>query len=95
MRLRNTISGVAIVAGLVLAAVGLFILGWSGSIYTGSFWSICGVGLLAAGTIYLMAMDDPQARATALGEKPVVDLREPAPTTASTETPVRDRVVAH
>ncbi|HEY2428281.1 MAG TPA: hypothetical protein VGI06_05090 [Acidimicrobiales bacterium] len=92
MRLRNTISHVAIAVGFALAVVGLIILDRSGSTYTGGFWTICGTGLIAAGTVYLLAMDDPQARASALGEKRVVDLRDPAPTV--TETPARERVTA-
>src|SRR3954447_1644375 len=83
MRIRRIITGITVVAG-VLAAVGGFLAAWdTDDMFVGSVWMIVGIGLMAGGTIYNMAMDDPEAREKALttrrsahADGPMIDLRE-------------------
>src|SRR5688500_19443584 len=80
MRIRRIITGIAVVGG-ILAAMGGFVAAWEfDDMFVGSVWMIVGIGLMAGGTIYSLAMDDPEARATALStnrEHTEPDLREP------------------
>ena len=84
MRIRRTITGITVVAGLA-AAFGGYLVAWqTEDMFVGSVWMVLGVGLMAAGTIYNMAMDDPEARETALtthrrrsaDTDPAIDLRQ-------------------
>jgi hypothetical protein len=93
MRIRRTITGIAIVGG-ILAALGGFYAVWEfDDLFVGSVLMIVGIGLMASGTIYNMAMDDPEARLKALtthrGE--TVDLRDPveAPNAVGRDTSTR------
>jgi hypothetical protein len=85
MRIRRIITGISVIAGIV-AAVGGFLAAWqTDDMFVGTVWMIVGIGLMAGGTIYSMAMDDPEARAKALATHRghTVDLRDPL------EAPVR------
>ena len=96
MRIRRTITAIAVVGG-ILAGLGGFLAAWEfDDMFVGSVWMIVGIGLMAGGTIYNMAMDDPEARLKALtthrGE--TVDLRDPveAPRTREREFDTSTRV---
>jgi hypothetical protein len=97
MRIRRTITGITVVAGLA-AAFGGYLVAWqTGDMFVGSVWMVLGVGLMAAGTIYNMAMDDPEARETALtthrrrsvDTDPPIDLRQRETVRAAREQRVR------
>lgn len=79
MRIRRIITGIAVVGGIV-AAVGGFLTAWNtDDMFVGTVWMVVGIGLMAGGTIYSMAMDDPEARGKALttNRHHTVDLRDP------------------
>ena len=94
MRIRRTITGIAVIGG-ILAAMGGFLAAWEfDDMFVGSVWMIVGIGLMAGGTIYNMAMDDPEARLKALtthrGE--TVDLRDPVEAPKARERDTSTRV---
>jgi hypothetical protein len=98
MRIRRTITAIAIVGGII-AAVGGFLTAWNtDDMFVGTVWMIVGIGLMAGGTIYSMAMDDPEARGKALTTHRghTVDLRDPAESprthTRTDDTSARVRV---
>ena len=97
MRIRRTITGLTVVAGLA-AAFGGYLVAWqTEDMFVGSVWMVLGVGLMAAGTIYNLAMDDPEARETALTTHrhrttdtgPTLDIRERETIRKSAETSPR------
>jgi len=93
MRNRQLIIGVIVVSG-ILAAVGGFLGAWENDdMFVGRVGMIMGVGLVAAATIYALAMDDPEARATALATRrgQTIDLRDPvsAPAAETSDTSTR------
>ena len=94
MRIRQLLTRITVVAGLA-AAFGGYLAAWqTDDMFVGTVWMVLGVGLMAGGAIYSMAMDDPEARDTALTthrDSQSVDLREPvsAPATKSSETSTR------
>jgi hypothetical protein len=66
MRIRQFLTRLTVVAGLA-AAFGGYLVAWqTDDVFVGSVWMIMGVGLMASGAIYSMAMDDPEARDKAL-----------------------------
>ena len=85
MQIRLFLSRFTVVAGLA-AAFGGYLAAWqTDDFFVGTVWVVLGVGLMAGGAIYLMAMDDPEARETALSTRrprtapadgPTIDLRE-------------------
>ncbi|MEY2448987.1 MAG: hypothetical protein QOH79_2463 [Acidimicrobiaceae bacterium] len=85
MRIRQILTRLTVLAGLA-AAFGGYLAAWqTGDLFVGSVWMVMGVGLMAGGAIYSMAMDDPEAREKALTthrrrttdtDGPVVDLRD-------------------
>ena len=94
MRIRRIITGITVVAG-ILAAVGGFLAAWeTEDMFVGSVWMIVGIGLMAGGTIYNMAMDDPEARNKALTTHRghTVDLRDPLEAPGASERDTSTRV---
>lgn len=84
MRIRQILVGVVFAAGLAVAGVGAFITRYSGRPVDGAELFVTAVALMAGAFIYLVATDDPEARAPMLGgtddvkarDREVVDLRE-------------------
>ena len=80
MRTREMIIRLVVVGGLV-AAMGGFLYAWStDDVFVGSVWMILGVGAMASSAVYSLAMDDVDARTTALTTNhrtPSIDLRDP------------------
>jgi hypothetical protein len=73
MRIRQAIIRICVVAGLVAAAGGM-VYGWVvEDFFAGSIWAVFGIGLMASAGVYSLALDDPQARAKALGEEDHTD----------------------
>jgi hypothetical protein len=98
MRIRQILTRITVVAGLA-AAFGGYLAAWqTDDMFVGSVWMILGVGLMAGGAIYSMAMDDPEARDKALttnrttdAEK-AIDLRDRETVRAARERAATQRV---
>jgi hypothetical protein len=97
MRIRHLISTLTFVGGLVAAGGGYFVARLNDDFFVGTVWMVLGIALMASAAIYTLAMDDPEARETALtthrlrstdADGPTIDLREPvtAPAPADRET---------
>ena len=84
MRIRHFISSLTFAGGLAAASGGYFVAWQNDDIFVGTVWMVMGVALMAAGAIYTLAMDDPEAREKALTthrvrstdtDDPAIDLR--------------------
>ena len=67
MSVRRTITYVTVGAGIVVAAVGLLLVGRASTWHAAQQCFAVGIALMAGGGIYSFAMDDAEARAKALG----------------------------
>jgi hypothetical protein len=98
MRVRHFFTVGSIALGVIAACCGGLIGWYTEDMFVASVWMNLAVGLLAGGTIYSLAMDDPEARGTALTTRRhhsdvVVDITDPleAPATTPAASP-RTRV---
>jgi hypothetical protein len=85
MRIRQLLTRITVVAGLAAASGGYFVAWQNDDFFVGTVWMVMGVALMASAAIYSLAMDDPEARETALTthrqrstdtDGPTIDLRE-------------------
>jgi uncharacterized membrane protein YraQ (UPF0718 family) len=68
MRTRQIIIAVVFTAGLLFAGAGAFITRYSDRSLAGSQLFEVALAFMAGAVVYLMATDDPKARASMLGE---------------------------
>lgn len=89
MRVRRFITVCTVALGVSAACSGGLIGWYTDDMFVASVWMNVAVGLLAGGTIYSLAMDDPESRHTALTTRRghsdvVIDLTDPIEAPAAT-----------